>query len=174
MSRSTTSRRKGMRETSKINFVRDFLGPRLRPLRLEPLEPRRVLNAFSGLAGNLQSEVASIQSSLDDAIGTLKSIPFVGTQLGTLDQVQNFIDASGNKIQNSLNNFSSFTGNIANDLQSTLYQAFGSPGLKILGRRWRLARRQPKRLGQRHPRQRHANRPVHGATHAGDGRDAAG
>ena len=118
MSSLKVLRRRPARRKSEREIATDYLRPHLRLLRLEPLEKRRVLNAFSGLAGDLQSEVGSIQSSLDGAIGILKSIPFVGTQLGTLNQVQNFIDGSGTKIQTALNNFTQFTNNIQNDLQA--------------------------------------------------------
>ena len=107
------------------------------PAALESLEERRLLsvNPFSAYANNLATKLAAIQTTLDttlDTVASLKSLPFIGKQLGKADQVKTVVDQVGNQVQSVLASFSS-NGVQPSDLQNQLYQALGPGGLNLLG-----------------------------------------
>jgi hypothetical protein len=110
---------------------KDRLAPQFRRSLFEQLEQRRLLsgtNLFSGIATSLQQEVASIQSTVDNtlqAASSLKSLPFIGQQLGAIDQVQNFFDNAGNTIQSKLTSGSNASPQ-AGDLQNALWTILGT------------------------------------------------
>ena len=83
-SRKSKSRRRPARwkRSARLRGSSQF-----RCARLEHLEPRRMLTGpFAGIADSLQSEVSSIQTSVDGAVNTLKSLPFIGQQLRALNR----------------------------------------------------------------------------------------
>ena len=133
------------RHTMRRNFFRkslqsattDRLAVRLRKLRLESLESRRLLTVlpFATFANDLQIKVATIQTTLDNALDTvasLKSLPFIGQQLGKANQVKAIVDTVGNEIQSLLTTYAN-AGPAASDLQNEIYQAIGPSGLNLLG-----------------------------------------
>ena len=130
--------RKPVRRISRNRTVKDGLRPRFRSLLLENLEERRLLsvNPFSSYANDLYTDLQAIQGRLDttlDTVASLKSLPFIGAQLGKADQVKAVIDSVGSEIQSVLTGFSK-VGVQASDLQNELYQALGpNGGLNILG-----------------------------------------
>jgi hypothetical protein len=132
MRSSKSLRRKPSRRLSKNSRSKDRLAPRLRALRIEGLEPRRMLatNPFSTYADQLSTDVTAIQTTLDTTLdtvgGPLTSLPFIGSQLGQVDQVKSAIDGAAGKINIELSSFS-MTGAQAGDLQNELYKVFGSP-----------------------------------------------
>lgn len=108
----------------------DPLAPLLRRTAMEHLEERRLLsvNPFSNYLTSLQAEVTSLQNSVDavfDAASSLKTLPFIGQQLGAIDQVKTAIDTAGDKITNELGNAAS-TGATGGELQSLIWMALGT------------------------------------------------
>ena len=156
MSTSIISRRKPDRSPSKNgNRCLDRLGPRLRLLRLENLEPRRLLSVypFSAYANNLETKLAAIQTTLDTALdavsGPLKSLPFIGPQLGEVDQIKAVIDNVGTQIQTDLTAFSNAVRHGERPSERALPGA-GPRRAEHPGRRQR--RGEQREHGQRHPR----------------------
>jgi autotransporter-associated beta strand protein len=92
-------------------------------------------NPFSGFADSLKNDVAGIESTLDstlDAVGSpLKSLPFIGQQLGALDQVKTFIDNAGNKIQSELTTIGQASATTT-ELQNELFAALGPAGAGLV------------------------------------------
>ena len=114
------------RPWAKIASRHSFIG------LMERLECRVLLaaNPFSNFADSLNSEVAAVQSAVDNALqaaNSLKSLPFIGQQLGGIDQVQSAIDGAGNKIQSVLSSVSNASPH-PSDLQNALWAALGTNG----------------------------------------------
>jgi autotransporter-associated beta strand protein len=113
----------------------DILGPRLRPLRLEPLETRRMLAPFSSLPGALDQQLAAAQNTLNNNDlnqGNLNSLPIIGPQLGQLGPIANALNNSGieQQILNEIDALGPATGPA---LQTALYDALGPGGANVLG-----------------------------------------
>ncbi len=130
MSSSKLLRRNPSRKTSKNTLARDRLGLRLRPLRLECLEPRRLLQGF----GNLEPQLQGLQSSMNTGLSSkLSSLPIGG--IGP--QFLAAIDAAETKVDNAATSIASTAAGLSSGgisaVQNALYAVLGPPGADILG-----------------------------------------
>ena len=157
-SKPSIRRRHKSRKTRPNGVTWDRLGLRFRPLRVESLEARRLLTAFSEFGNDLATQVGAIQTFADNALqgatDPLKGLPFIGSQLvdsaaqnfqsGVLDQAQSAIANAVQQIQTDLGNFTQTSVSQA-QFTNELYKVLGSPtytqngqqlapnGLNILG-----------------------------------------
>ena len=134
MSRFKALRRKRSRNKPERVGSLGCLGPQLRMLRLEALEPRRLLSVASDLANQLQSA----QNDLNNALGPAgaSGLPVIGSDLGgptgLVASALNAIESDLGPYASELNNLGSSAGPA---LQSILYTALGPNhnGADILG-----------------------------------------
>lgn len=136
MAFSKARRQKRTRGSVRSVYTRDRLGSRLRPLRIENLEPRRLLDngPLAQIATDLSQQLTMYQSTLDGVLSgassVLTSLPFVGSQLGGISSVQSAIDGAAASIQSKLQAVQNFGGQ--SDLITALYNALGPGGAHIL------------------------------------------
>ena len=120
-------RKKALKGSSGPNATQ-CLSPRLRLLRIENLESRRLLSAFSGVASQLETQISTYQAPLDSALtgagSLLNSLPVVGTQISSeISSAQSAIDGVAMQIQNRIHAFDN--ANLGSDFVAALYNVLG-------------------------------------------------
>jgi autotransporter-associated beta strand protein len=130
MASSKISRRKATRLYLDESLT-DRLRPRLRLLRLENLEARRLLanGPFYQVALDLESQLTTYQNSVDGVLNGLTSLPIVGSQLGGLSSVTSAIDGAAGSIKTNLQAIQNADPAA---LVQKLYDAIGPGGANIL------------------------------------------
>ena len=103
---------------------------RVTPFLFDRLEDRTLLTVIdlSAFAGQLKSQLGTIQTHLTTALDTASHIPFLNGRLGDLKQAQVFTTDLLAKAGDAIAPVTDVT-----KLQGAIFQALGSPGLNMLG-----------------------------------------